>query len=95
MKPSHRISTIERKYPDQWVLVDVTRVNRAHQAIAGRVLAHAADKDEITRLTIRAREQRPEAHLWALYTGGLILNGMMLVLACLSSHRHRRVEYTE
>ena len=82
MKPSHRISTIERKYPDQWVLVEITRVDRMRQALAGRVLAHAADKDEITRLTIRAREERPEDDLWTFYTGDRIPKGMILVLAC-------------
>ena len=83
MKPSHRIATIERKYPDQWVLVEVTRVDRADQALAGRVLAYAADKGEITRQTIRAREEHPEADLWAFYTGDLIPKGMILILACL------------
>ena len=83
MKPSHRISTIERKYPDQWLLVEVTRVNRGNQAIAGRILAHAADKDEITRLTIKARQEYPGAHLWAFYTGDLIPKGMILILVCL------------
>src|SRR5690348_12960883 len=33
MQPSHRIATIERLYPDQWVVVEVTRVNRADQAL--------------------------------------------------------------
>jgi hypothetical protein len=49
MQPSHRIATIERLYPDQWVVVEVTRVNRADQALAGRVLANSPDEDEITR----------------------------------------------
>jgi hypothetical protein len=84
MKASQRISTIERQYPDQWVLVEVTRVSRGHQVIAGRLLAHSPDEDEITRQTIGARKECPEAHLWAFYTGDRIPKGMilMLTLAC-------------
>lgn len=83
MSRPQRISTIERQYPDQWVVVEVTRINRGHQAIAGRLLAHAADEDEITRETIRVREEQPEALLWTFYTGDRIPQGMILILACL------------
>ena len=30
MQASHRIATIEYMYPDQWVVVEVTRVSRAN-----------------------------------------------------------------
>ena len=86
MRRPQRISTIEREYPNQWVVVEVTRINRGYQAIAGRLLAHSADEDEITRQTIRAREECPEADLWTFYTGALIPEGMILtppILACL------------
>jgi hypothetical protein len=79
---SHRISTIERLYPDQWVVVEVTRVSRAHQALAGRILAHAPDEDEITREAVKAAEERPTAHLWTFYTGALIPEGMLVVFGC-------------
>ena len=65
------------------MLVEIRRVDRMRQALAGRVVAHSPDEDEITRLTIRAREERPEAHLWAFYTGDRIAKGMILILACL------------
>lgn len=83
MRPSQRISTIERQHPDQWVLVEVTRVDRANQAIAGRVLAHSGDEDEITLQTVRVREERPEADLWTFYTGDRIPKGMIVILASL------------
>lgn len=79
MMKSQRISTIERQYPDQWVLVEVTRVSRVDQALSGRVLAHSEDEDDITRLTREAREKDPTADLWAFYTGPLIPPGMIVV----------------
>jgi len=83
MRRPQRISTIEREYPDQWVVVEVTRVNRGHRPVAGRLLARSADEDEITRETIRAREECPEALLWTFYTGDPIPEGMIVIFACL------------
>lgn len=83
MRPSHRIKTIRRTYPDRWVVVQVTRVSRSHQALSGRVLAHSPDEDEITREAVRARTERPDAHLWTFYTGDPIPPGMIVVFGCL------------
>ena len=82
MQRAHRIETIERLYPDQWVVVEVTRVSRANQALAGRVLAHSPDEDEITRQAVKAREERPTAHLWTFYTGDPIPEGVILAFGC-------------
>jgi hypothetical protein len=82
MEPVHRIATIERLYPDQWVVVEVTRVSRNHQAIAGRVLAHAAGEAEITREAVKAREQHPGAHLFTFYTGAPIPEGVIVAFGC-------------
>ena len=83
MQRAHRIETIERLYPDQWVVVEVTRVSRSRGPLAGRVLAHSPDEDEITRAAVKAREERPEAQLWTFYTGQRIPEGMIVILGCL------------
>ena len=81
MKPSQRISTIEHQYPDQWVVVEVTRLSRMNRALSGRVLAHAPDESTITRDAVRIGNERPDAHLYTFYTGERIPHGMILVLA--------------
>jgi hypothetical protein len=53
---------------------------RGNQARAGRVLAHSADEDEITREAIRARAEHPTALLWTFYTGQRIPEGMVVIL---------------
>ena len=83
MQPVHRISTIRRLYPDQWVVVEVTRVSRANRALAGRVLAHARGEHEITREAINARKQHPESELWTFYTGEPIPEGVIVILGCI------------
>ena len=78
---AQRISTIERQYSNQWVVVEVTRLSRTNQALSGRVLAHATDEDAITREAVRIRHECPHAHLWTFYTGPRIPHGMILALA--------------
>jgi hypothetical protein len=81
-QPAHRISTIERLYPDQWVTVEVTRVSRNDQPLSARVLAHAPDEDEITRVAVQMRQEHPDADLWTFYTGRLIPEGMVVIFGC-------------
>jgi hypothetical protein len=76
-----RISTIEQQHPDRWVVVEVTRLGAAQQPLAGRVLASSPDQDEITAETVRIRRARPQALLYAFYTGDLISPGTVLILA--------------
>src|SRR4051794_11793328 len=83
MQPTHRISTIERLYPDQWVTVEVTRVSRNDQPLSARVLAHAPDEGEITRAAVQIRKEHPDADLWTFYTGARIPEDMIVVFGCL------------
>jgi hypothetical protein len=82
MQQAHRIQTIERLYPDQWVVVEVTRASRSRGPLAGRVLAHAPDEQEITRAAVKAREERPTAQLWTFYTGEPIPEGVIVIPGC-------------
>ena len=81
MTRSQRISTIEREHPDQWVVVEVTRVSRNNRTLSGRLLARATDEKTVTREAVRIRHERPEAHLFTFFTGNPIPHGMILVLA--------------
>ena len=81
MSRAQRISTIEQENPDQWVVVEVSRLGAAHQPLAGRVLACSPDEDEITGETVRIGRERPDALLYTFYTGEPIPPGMILILA--------------
>ena len=82
MQRPHRISTIERMYPNQWVTVEVTRRSPSRGALSGRVLAHAQDEDEITRAAVKARKEHPHAELFTFYTGPLIPEGVLVIFGC-------------
>jgi len=49
---------IKKKFRDQWVLIEVQKVDESFNVLEGKVLAHSKDKDEIYQrlLQIRPRE---------------------------------------
>ncbi len=46
---------IERRYPDEWVLLDQPDLDEGYQVRGGRVVHHARDLDEIESLAARLR----------------------------------------
>lgn len=49
---------IKKSYKDQWVLIEVEKVDKSFNIVEGEVLAHSKDKDEVYQklLQIRPRE---------------------------------------
>ena len=64
------IADIEREFVSEWVLVAEPELGDASQVIAGKVLCHSKDRDEVYR---KAIELKPK-HFAFLYTGSLPLN---------------------
>ena len=64
------------------MVVEVTRVSRNDQPLAGRVLAHAREREEIIREQVRIRSERPEADLYTFHAGPRIQPGTLVILAC-------------
>ena len=46
MKPE-KIEEIRKKIKDEWLLIDVTKVDKYNQPLEGQLLAHTKDRDEI------------------------------------------------
>ena len=44
---SQKINTIRKKFPKEWLLIAVDRINEFTQPISGRLLAHSPSRDEI------------------------------------------------
>ena len=60
-------SEMRDRFPGEWVLVGNPETDENLQVIAGNVLWHSKDRDEVYR---KARELRPK-HSAILYTGAL------------------------
>ena len=50
-----RLSEIKKKYRNQWVLVEYSRLDKDLRVKHGKVLAHAPNKDEIYKALLRTR----------------------------------------
>ena len=52
------IDEIHRQYVDEWVLVEDPRVNERSEILAGKVLCHSKDRDEVYRHAVKVRPKR-------------------------------------
>ena len=50
-----RLSEIKKKYRDQWVLVEFSKLDKDLQAKEGKVVAHASNKEDIYKALLRTR----------------------------------------
>ncbi len=50
-----RLSEIKKKYPDQWVLVEYSKLGKDLQVKDGKVLAHTASKEEIYKALLHTK----------------------------------------
>lgn len=76
MKDELKISEIEEKYDGQWVVVEVTRFDKYHNPLRGRLLFFGADQVKVYGEGRKYRELHPQATLYSFYAGDPIPSGM-------------------
>ncbi len=74
------VAEIERRYPDEWVLVEITRDHKHHEQVAGRLLAHSAERDDLDEPYRRFRAEQPRARLFEFFTGDLVADKDVVVI---------------
>ncbi len=52
------IEEIESLFPSEWVLIGDPRTDSDHKLMAGRVLFHSPDRDEVDRKLLELRPSR-------------------------------------
>ena len=50
-----RLADIQKKYRDQWVLVEFSKLGKDLRVKEGKVLAHASNKEDIYKALLRTR----------------------------------------
>ena len=50
-----RLSEIRKKYRDQWVLIEFSKLDKDLRVKDGKVLAHAANKEDIYKALLHTR----------------------------------------
>jgi hypothetical protein len=69
------IDEICSRFPSEWLLIEDPQTNDSLEVLAGAVLYHAADRDEVYRKAVELRPKR----FATLYTG-TIPRGTAIVL---------------
>ena len=74
------VAEIERQYPDEWVLLEITRDRKDHRRVAGRLIAHSPERADLDEPYRRFRLKHPETRVYEFYTGDLVPEGFTVVL---------------
>jgi hypothetical protein len=61
------IDEINRQFDSEWVLLEDPQTNEALEVLAGKVVSHSKDRDEVYREAVRMRPKR----FAMLYTGSM------------------------
>ncbi len=64
------------KYPDEWVLFEVTEVDEADTPVRGRLLFHCKSPEDLHVEAMKARDR----HTYAFFTGEPAPPGMIVAL---------------
>ncbi|MBI2909045.1 MAG: hypothetical protein HYX92_15485 [Chloroflexi bacterium] len=77
-----RIKDMEAQYPDEWVLIEVTKSDRYGRASEGKVIARggAGEKEALVEKHIDFRRANPDAVTYLHWTGRLIPEGLGVIL---------------
>jgi hypothetical protein len=66
------VAELEQRYPEQWVLLEITRDAKDPRRVAGRLLAHSSDRDEFDEAFLRFRAEHPETRVYRFFTGDVV-----------------------
>jgi hypothetical protein len=59
-----KISDIKKKYKNEWVLLKVDKTDELNQPIAGKLIAHSKNRDDVY-----SKMKKTKGHTYTLYTG--------------------------
>jgi hypothetical protein len=76
-----RIATIKETFVDEWVAAEVTKVDKADVPLAGEVITHSPEKQEVYQAVKAYLAQRPTARMFIFFTGDPIPEGVGVALA--------------
>ena len=76
-----KIAAIREAFADEWVAAEVLRVDKADVPLAGQVITHSPDKQEVYQAVKAYLAQRPTARTYIFFTGNPIPEGLGVALA--------------
>jgi hypothetical protein len=75
------VAEIEQAYPDEWVLIEITREAKERRRARGRLIAHSRNRADLDEPYQRFRADHPDTLVSEFFTGGdRIPEGVVVVL---------------
>jgi len=76
-----KIAAVRETFVAEWVAAKVTKVDKADVPLAGEVITHSPDKQEVYQAVKAYLAQRPAARTFIFFTGEPIPEGVGVALA--------------
>ena len=74
------LSEIEQRYPNEWVLVEVTRIDKIKGPLCGRVLAHSHNRRDLVGINRAFCEQNPQRITYVFFAGPVAPEGYTVIV---------------
>jgi len=74
------VAEIERLFPDEWVVIEITRHAKRHESNRGRLVAHGSDPDALAEQDVEFRATHRGAVTYMFHTTRTVPDGVVVVL---------------
>ena len=74
------IPEIERRYPNEWVLVEVTKVDKIKGPLFGRVLARSHHRRDLVEVNRAFCERNPRRMTYVFFAGPIAPEGYTVIV---------------
>ena len=79
-KESLSVREIERRYPNEWVLIEVTKADRIKGPLFGRLLAHSARRQDLVKANRLFCEENPRRMTYVFFAGPVAPEGYTVIV---------------
>jgi hypothetical protein len=84
MKSKYRaalsVPEIESRYPDEWVIVEVTKIDTIKSPLFGRVLAHSRNRRDIVKINRAFSQRNPRRMTCVFFAGPVAPEGHTVII---------------
>ena len=74
------IQEIEQRYPNEWVLIEVTKADKVRGPLLGRVLAHSHRRQDLVETNRAFCEQNPRSMSYVFFAGPIAPEGYAVIV---------------
>ena len=74
------IQEIEHRYPNEWILVEVTKADKVQGPLFGRVLAHSRQRKDLVEIIRAFCEQNRRRMSYVFFAGPIAPEGYTVIV---------------